>query len=128
MARSFSKKGFGNNFSLLPRNGRNTQKHNASVIFNIYEISDFSNPEIPLKLLQPLKFDIILDHQLYIVKNALFDIFSFNEDLEEAKKDIELQILDLWEDFVSVDIEILAPSGIAFRNLLKNYLADEYAL
>ncbi|WP_316558785.1 hypothetical protein [Methanimicrococcus stummii] len=69
-----------------------------------------------------------MDHQLYIVKNALFDIFSFNEDLEEAKKDIELQILDLWEDFVSVDIEILAPSGIAFRNLLKNYLADEYAL
>lgn len=129
MARSFSKKNnLKNNsgsFIIKPRFGNKSLKRASKKVPKQYEISVFTNPAVSLELLHPLTFDVFYDNKLYIVENEVFNIFSFDRDFEKAKMDIELQIYDLWEDFVLADISSLAPSGVWFRNLLKSYLAEK---
>lgn len=125
MARSFSKKNkFNGKLIFKSKSSRRPKKWIPS-FEKEYEMTAFTAPAFPLKLLRPLKFDVSYDNNLYIVENELFNIFSFDPSLEKAKADIEQQIYCLWEDFVLFDIHSLAPSGVQFRSLLQSYLGEK---
>ncbi|WP_316557001.1 hypothetical protein [Methanimicrococcus hongohii] len=77
-----------------------------------------------MKVKKEIPFEVTLEDDIYIIQNDIFDIFSFNRDLEKAKIEIEEQIQFLWSEYVLANEEELAPIGLVLKNLLLNYIKE----
>jgi len=64
------------------------------------------------------------EHENYIIDSNLFNVFSINNKLDLAIKDIKEQIGMLWKGFVKDDISNLSESAIGFRNLLIEIIGE----
>ncbi|WNY27885.1 hypothetical protein MmiEs2_00620 [Methanimicrococcus stummii] len=59
-------------------------------------LDSFLNQSVRLKILIPIPFKIAREDGMYFMENDLFDIFSYGEDLEKARNEIESQFSTLW--------------------------------
>ncbi|WNY28027.1 hypothetical protein MmiEs2_02070 [Methanimicrococcus stummii] len=87
-----------------------------------YCLNGFISPDPSLILRRPLELNFRYEDELYIIENAVFNLFSFSENLETAVLEIEQHFSFLWEEYVLEDEQRLAPESIRLKKLLTEYL------
>ncbi|WP_338102479.1 hypothetical protein [Methanolapillus millepedarum] len=93
-----------------------------------FELEDFSDPEIPLKLIRPLKLNVTFENGKYFVESEELNMFTFNHDLEKVISDLEWYFFALWENYVLEKDEKLASSGLRFKKLIQTYAEEKHVL
>lgn len=82
-----------------------------------FEMLQFSSKS-KLELFKPLSLTAYFNEGSFIIESSLFEISSSHKSFKKALEDLELQINDLWDDFVLADH--IASGGLALQ---KNILA-----
>lgn len=84
-----------------------------------FELLQFSSKS-KMELFKPLPLMVFYIDGLFIIENTTLEISASDKSFKKSLEDLELQINDLWDDFVLTDENKLSSDGIVFQ---KNLLA-----
>jgi len=119
---------------------QNEEKHLKNLILNFVQLEtqnnqlisfkksdeflldSFLDQTVPLKILIPVPFKVAFEDDTYFIENDILDIFSCDKDMKKARKNIELQLLALWNDYILEDETKLSKSTKLYQTLLLKYM------
>lgn len=71
----------------------------------------------------PLRFTIISEDNVYIIKNDTYNIASFGRTIEEAKKQISKKVFFIWDEVIAEDDSKLSFDNIERKRNLSKILS-----